>query len=95
MSYTFGYQPPRRMFRIGTRVQFIDPPILAKFIPSSVTGRIVAKRGYRAYEIACDGNAAPIVADFPENLRVRSASEPATAYAPVAKFVSKKGSASC
>ena len=87
---TTGAANPRRL-HVGNRVRFIDPPILAKFVPAGVTGKITAKVGYRAFEVECDGLPLAIV-DLPENLQKCRTVESVTPYAPIAKFISRKKS---
>ena len=82
---TTGSAAPTR-FRIGARVQFIETPILAHFIPAGVTGKIVARVGYRAFEIECDGHALAVI-DMPENMQKCAERVP---YVPATKFISRR-----
>lgn len=85
---TTGAADPRRL-HVGNRVRFIDTPILAKFVPAGVTGKIKAKVGYRAFEVACDGYALAVIS-MPENLQRCPAHVSATPYTPVTNFASRR-----
>lgn len=85
LCMTHGAANPRR-FRVGERVRFIDPPIIAAFVPSGTTGVIRARTGYRALEIECDGTTVAVT-DFPENLEKATKVVP---YIPAMKFVSRR-----
>jgi len=83
--YSLCHKTAERL-HIGSHVRFIDAPILAKFVPGGVTGKIVARVGYRAYEIECDGHALAVL-DFPENIEK---CRDVTPYEIPAKFVSRR-----
>ena len=82
---TTGLASPKR-FHVGSRVEFIDPPLAASFIPAGITGTITGRVGYRAFEVACDGHALSVI-DLPENMRKSARRVP---YAPTTRFVSKR-----
>jgi hypothetical protein len=84
---TTGNADPRR-FHVGSRVQFIDAPLSAQFVPAGTTGKITARIGYRAFEIECDGQ--PIgVFDFPENM-LKAPAGHISPYEPAARLVSRR-----
>ena len=72
--------------RIGNHIRFVDAPILAPFVPGGITGKIIARIGFRAYEIECDGHKLAVF-DFAENLRLTNKTTP---YVLPANFASRR-----